>query len=494
MSAPEHSHAAVVDAPARSAVTAEPREGDDWIVSAAQRRMLHGWGRTAPSMGHVLRPREPGEIGALLSGPVGRYGGLIARGAGRSYGDAAQNAGGLVLDMTGLDSVKFADAERGSARVGAGTTLATLLDALAAHGLTLPVVPGTKHVTVGGAIAADIHGKNHHRDGSFAHHVESLTLCAPGGQAAELSRSVDTELFYATIGGMGLTGVVVDAVLSVQPLPGSSLWADIDRTDDLESAVALLSEDDPRYRYEIAWVDLLGEARGAGGGVRRGRSVVVRSNYAPDSGPITAPRGERARPTVPKGFPGGVLNRATARAFNELRWRLAPRRARERPCAQSAHFFPLDAVAHWNRLYGAEGLIQYQFAVPRGEEQTLFAVVESLRRARLPMYLVVLKRFGAGSGGLMSFPREGLTLAIDLPAGAPELRAALDEADRLVAAAAGRVYLAKDARLRADAFAAMYPELERFNAVRERVDPDGVLRSDMARRFGLSGTARSARR
>jgi decaprenylphospho-beta-D-ribofuranose 2-oxidase len=494
MSAAERSQTALVDEPPNAAITAQARDGDERIVGTAQRRMLHGWGRTAPSMGHVLRPREPGEIGAVLSAGVGSYGGVIARGAGRSYGDAAQNAGGLVLDMTALDSIQFADAERRSVRVGAGTTLATLLPALAARGLTLPVVPGTKHVTVGGAVAADIHGKNHHRDGSFAHHVEALTLCAPGGQAFELSRDADAELFYATIGGMGLTGVVADAVLKVQPLPGASLWADIDRTDDLESAVALLSEDDPRYRYEIAWVDLLSESRGAIGAPRRGRSVVMRSNYAMDAAPAAATRGERARLAVPKGFPGGVLNRATARAFNELRWRLAPRRARERPCAASTHFFPLDAVHHWNRLYGAQGLIQYQFAVPRGQEPTLLAVVESLRRARQPMYLVVLKRFGPGSGGLMSFPHEGLTLAIDLPAGAPGLRAALDAADQLVAGASGRVYLAKDARLRADALAAMYPELARFNAVRERVDPERVLRSDMARRFGLTGAGGGARR
>jgi decaprenylphospho-beta-D-ribofuranose 2-oxidase len=208
--------------------------------------------------------------------------------------------------------------------------------------------------------------------------------------------------------------------------------------------------------------------------------------------PATTPISLLPRVTVPRGFPGGVLRPAAVRAFNALHWHAAPRRARGRTLSMSSQLFPLDALGEWSRLYGPAGMVQYQFALPRGEEQTLLRVVHLLRARRAPMYLAVLKRFGPGGrasdkGGPLSFPIEGLTLAIDLPAGAPGLRRALDDADELVAGAGGRVYLAKDSRLRPAMLAAMYPGLERFRELRGRVDPDGVLRSDMGRRLGLCG-------
>jgi decaprenylphospho-beta-D-ribofuranose 2-oxidase len=312
---------------------------------------------------------------------------------------------------------------------------------------------------------------------------------------------------------MGLTGFLVEAELRPALLPSTRLLADIDRTDDLEEAVAIVSADADEHRYAIAWTDLLDWPKPGRQGAF-GRSVVVRSDYAPSSGdddgrtgflsqavgvPLPGPARRRpAQPgagfrqpprlSVPAGFPGGALHPSVVRAFNTLRWRLTPRRARERPLDINANLFPLDALGNWNRLYGPDGFVQYQFVVPRGAQETLLRIVESLRGARLPMYLVVLKRFGEGSGGLLSFPVPGLTLAIDLPAGAPGLKAALDRADELVAGAGGRVYLAKDARLRQEALQAMYPELERFRQVRSKVDPDGLLRSDLARRLGLDGT------
>jgi decaprenylphospho-beta-D-ribofuranose 2-oxidase len=491
---------------------------------------LSGWGRTAPSRAYVVRPRDREELASAVCAGAGRRGGLIPRGAGRSYGDAAQNGGGFVLETIALRFIEAVDPESHTVRVGAGTTLAELMIHLTAQGLTLPVTPGTSHVTVGGAIAADVHGKNHHREGSFGHHVESLVLCTPGGETLKLSRLEHGQLFEATVGGMGLTGVIVEATLHLQRLPSTELWADIDRTDDLEGALSLMAEDDPKHRYAIAWVDLLGGpaiGRRRGPGLRGGatgglgRSVVVRSDYAPSSttpSPLGAPSdashrvasplagegrsrpgasapalarresavyGRRPRAAVPTWFPAAFLNPLTVQVYNRLRWRTTPRRARERPLGMNAHFFPLDAVGDWNRLYGQRGLVQYQFAVPAGEERSLLAAVEGLRAARLPMYLVVLKRLGPGSGGPISFPLAGWTLAIDIPAGASGLHRALEDADGLVAGAGGRVYLAKDARLRGETLAAMYPGLGRFQALRAQVDPRGVLRSDMARRLGL---------
>ncbi len=455
---------------------------------ACGERLLCGWGRTAPTRALLLRPRAPEEVvAALAASPAGR-GGAIARGAGRSYGDAAQNGGGTVLDVTALRGTLELDAARGLLRAGAGRTFAELLLHLAARGLTLPVVPGTRHLTVGGAIAADVHGKNHLHDGSLARHVESLTLCTPadGLRSLAAARERDRDLFAATLGGMGLTGVVVDAALRVVPMRSTCAVSDIDRLDSLERAVALMTGAQPR-RYAIAWVDLLAQ------GAAFGRSVLTRSEEgppAPEGAAEAAPFSMRPALTVPRGFPGGVLYPAAMRAFNALHWRAAPRRARGRSLSMSAQLFPLDMLGEWSRLYGPAGLLQYQFAVPSGEEETLLRVVHRLRARRQPMYLAVLKRFGPGGldkSGPLSFPLEGLTLAIDLPAGAPGLYGALEEADELVASAGGRVYLAKDARLRPSTLAAMYPELKRFRELRGACDPDGVLRSDMGRRLGLCG-------
>lgn len=446
-------------------------------------RLLCGWGRTAPTVARMLRPRTPEEVfDALTCAPATR-GGAIARGAGRSYGDAAQNGGGAVIDGTALRGGLELDARRGVVRAGAGRTFAEILLYLAARGLTLPVVPGTRHLTVGGAIAGDVHGKNHLRDGSLARHVDSLTLCTPGAGPRRVSAEHDRELFEATLGGMGLTGVVVEATLRVAPMRTPWAVADIDRLDGLEQAIAALAGEQS-HRYAIAWVDLLAEGAGFG------RSVLTRSEEAPAAvragrGPGGPPFSTRPRLTVPRGFPGGVLRPRAVRAFNAVHWRSAPRSERGRTLSMSAQLFPLDVLGEWSRLYGPAGMVQYQFVVPCGQEEVLLRAVHRLRERRQPMYLAVLKRFGPSRGGPLSFPIEGLTLAIDLPAGADGLYRALEEVDELVAGAGGRVYLAKDSRLRPQTLAAMYPGLGRFLELRGRVDPDGVLRSDMGRRLGL---------
>jgi len=459
-------------------------------AESSSQELVSGWGRTAGSRARIVRARSAEQVASALAESSRERGGVIARGAGRSYGDAAQNAGGTVLDMTGLREDLVLDAEQGTVRAGAGRTFAELLLFLAKRGRTLPVVPGTRHLTIGGAIASDVHGKNHVRDGSVARHVESFTLCTPANGPTEVSARLDRELFEGTLGGMGLTGVVVEATLRTAPMRAACALADIDRTDSLEDALALMA-DGSDHRYAIAWVDLLAD------GAAFGRGVVTRSNDGAPGESGRSRTGRRARGgapfpvrprfSVPRGFPRGVLRPATVRAFNALHWRSSPRRERGRTLTMSAHLFPLDVLGDWNRLYGPGGLAQYQFAVPRGAEDTLLGVVEDLRRRRLPMYLAVIKRFGAGSGGMLSFPIEGWTLAIDMPADAPGLYGALREADEPIAAAGGRVYLAKDARLQAETLNAMYPSVERFRELRARVDPLQTLRSDMARRLGLCG-------
>jgi decaprenylphospho-beta-D-ribofuranose 2-oxidase len=465
---------------------APPRATGSPYVEEGGERLLCGWGRTAPTRARMLRPHTAEQVAHALAASPAARGGAIARGAARSYGDAAQNGGGAVIDATALRRAPTVAADGSAVRVGAGVTFAQLLAWLTAHDLTLPVVPGTRHLTVGGAIASDVHGKSHPRDGSFARHVLSFTLCTPADGPLLVSAERHPELFHATLGGMGLTGVVVEATLRLAPLHNPRAVADIDRLDTLELAVAAVAGGHS-HRYTIAWVDLLSE------GAAFGRTVLTRSDEGPTTPLDTRPPFSTRPPlTVPRGFPGGVLRPAAVRAFNVLHWHTAPRRARGRTLSMSAQLFPLDVLGEWSRLYGPAGMVQYQFAIPRGEEETLLRVVHLLRARRAPMYLAVLKRFGSGGrasekGGPLSFPLEGLTLAIDLPAGAPGLHRALDDADELAAGAGGRVYLAKDSRLRPAMLAAMYPELERFRELRGRIDPDGVLRSDMGRRLGLCG-------
>ncbi len=438
-----------------------------------------------------MSARSAEEVVEILAGQSPDGAGVIARGAGRSYGDAAQNGGGDVIDITPLNRVLSIDPGQRLITAQAGVTIAQLMVALAEHGLALPVVPGTRHVTLAGAIASDIHGKNHHRDGGFGRHVCSLSLCTPARGCVDVSPEIDPDLFHATLGGMGLTGVIVQATLRAEPLATPWVAADVDRTDGFEQTLALMAGEE-RHRYSVAWLDLLAD------GSQMGRAVVSRADPWP-SEDATGPAGRlrrmrrpypgtlTRRPAleVPSGFPAALLRPTGLRAFNALRWRAAPRRERGRPVALAPFFFPLDGLGEWNRLYGPSGLIQYQFVMPIGQETALLRCIELLRTRRLPVYLAVFKRLGAGSGGPLSFPLEGWTLAIDLPAAWPGLPTALDELDEVVAGSGGRVYLSKDARLRREAMATMYPELDRFRAQRARVDPNGVLRSDLSRRLGL---------
>ncbi|MEU0248750.1 FAD-binding oxidoreductase [Streptomyces sp. NPDC006235] len=440
-----------------------------------------GWGRTAPTAARLIRPRTYEEAAAAVR-DCGARGG-IPRGLGRAYGDAAQNAGGSVLDMTGLDRVHAIDADGGTVLCDAGVSLHRLMEVLLPLGWFVPVTPGTRYVTVGGAIGADIHGKNHHVSGSFARHVLALELLTADGEIHTVIPG--TSLFDATAGGMGLTGVILTATIRLQPVESSLMSVDTERAADLDDLMARLAATDHRYRYSVAWIDLL--ARGAA----TGRAVLTRGDHAPlDALPARLRRDPLAfrtsrLPSAPGVLPEGLLTRTTVGLFNELWYRKAPRARTGRLQRISAFFHPLDGVPHWNRVYGRGGFVQYQFVVGYGQEDALRRIVRRISERRCPSFLAVLKRFGESDPGWLSFPVPGWTLALDIPAGLPGLGAFLDELDEEVAAAGGRVYLAKDARLRPDLLAAMYPRLDDFRALRAELDPHGVFVSDLARRLHL---------
>lgn len=446
------------------------------------REQLTGWGRTAPTTANVTCALDGGELGEALKrvGPRG----VIARGLGRSYGDAAQNAGGDVIVTTAMNKVLEFDRSSGRIRMQAGTSLAQLMRAVVPSGWWPSVSPGTSHVTVGGAIASDIHGKNHHRDGTFCQHVDSLVLHTPALGAVTAGPSDNADVFWATAGGMGLTGLIEHATLRLLPIETGYMRVDSERCADLDAVMERMAGSDKEYGYCVAWVDCL--ARGGS----LGRSILEFADHArvddlPARGRDPAKMlsfDVRELIAAPPWAPPGLLNRWTIAAFNEAWFRKSPRRAAGRIVPLRGFFHPLDMVGGWNRIYGNRGFLQYQVVVPDGEEATVRASLEMLSDARCASFLAVLKRFGAANPGPLSFPRPGWTLALDIPA-MPGLSGLLDKLDFMVAEAGGRVYLSKDSRLRPELLDRMYPDLARWQEVRSRLDPDRVLRSDLARRI-----------
>jgi decaprenylphospho-beta-D-ribofuranose 2-oxidase len=446
---------------------------------------LAGWGGGDRVPAEVVTPAGVEDLRAALAGasrgvPAARRG-AIPRGMGRSYGDAAQLRDGLVLDATGLRGFEL-DPASGTVTAGAGVTLGELLGVLPASGWVVPVLPGTQHVSVGGAIASDIHGKNHGAAGTFGRHVEALGLLTADGELRELSPQNEGELFAATLGGMGLTGTIVWARIKLAELPSTALSVDTDRVGRLDDALAALEA--PGGTHRVAWLDLLSP--------RPVRGVITRAEplAEPAPGSVDARCTVPARLTVPRGWPGGILRPGIVRAYNDYRYRTSPRQEVGRVEAFGPHMFPLDVLDRWPRLYGRAGFVQYQLAVPRGSEPALEAVIERLRRSTVPCYLAVLKDFGAANEAPLSFPIEGWTLTLDLPRSAPGLEPLMSRFDQLVAEAGGRVYLAKDARLRPEMLEAMYPRLQEWRAARDAADPERVWRSDLGLRTGLIGAER----
>jgi len=412
--------------------------------------------------------------------------GGIARGLGRSYGDSAQNGGGTVLRLHDQVLDAAIDEAAGTVTVPAGVSLDDLLRVAVPRGFFVPVSPGTRFVTVGGAIASDIHGKNHHVEGSFGNHVQRLSLLLADGSVVELGPDRRPELFWATVGGMGLTGVILDATVRLLRIETSRCSVDTTRTPDLDTLLALMDEGDRYYRYSVAWIDLMAK------GSRLGRSILTRGDHATTD--QLAPRDAvdplaydphqlvAVPPLVP---PAGLLNHTTVAAFNELWYRKAPRRRVGQIVSISSYFHILDAIGSWNRLYGRPGFLQYQFVVPFGQETALRTVVERLAGSGTASFLAVLKRFGAANPGPLSFPIPGWTLALDLPAGSRGLASLLHGLDEVVLDAGGRHYLAKDSHTTPAAIRRGYPRLAEWQAVRAAVDPAGVWASDQSRRLRL---------
>lgn len=387
---------------------------------------------------------------------------MLPYGLGRSYGDSCLNDGGSLLLTRGLDRWIRFDSETGVLECEAGVSLAEILRLVVPAGWFLPVTPGTRHVTVGGAIANDVHGKNHHRKGTFAAHVSEFDLLRSDGTRRTCSRTENATWFRATAGGLGLTGLITRATLQLRPIASRQIEMEKIRMGNLTDFFALADESDASHEYTVAWVD------GLATGSETGRGIFIRGNHDPDTGPLT-PDGS-ARLSVPVHAPGFLLNRWTVKAFNTL---YANTLRGERSAGKEDYlpfFYPLDGVEHWNRLYGRRGFYQHQCVVPRdGDGGPIREILDRIGRSGQASFLSVLKVFGSQPPeGLLSFPRPGVTLALDFPNRGEETLRLMEELDAIVRAAGGTLYPAKDARMAGDLYRESMPALTHFTSY---IDP-----------------------
>ena len=445
-------------------------------------QLLRGWGNYPPEPCRVSRPETLAIQQAVLAGDSSRD--YIPRGLGRAYGDSALNHDGGVVVQTRLNRFLDFDAEQGLVNCLAGVALEEIIEALLPRGWFLPTTPGTKFVTVGGAIAADVHGKNHHLDGSFGNFVLDFDLLIASGEVLTCSPTSHEQLFWATIGGMGLTGTILRARVRLLKVESAYLNVSYRRTRDLDATLECFAATNEAFRYSVAWVDCLA----SGGSL--GRCVVMLANDAPRSALSTRLQGRplvlpsRRNPSVPFHFPSFALNSWSVRIFNELYYRMHG--DCERVVDRNAYFYPLDHVLHWNRIYGRRGFIQYQVLFPpETSHRALTRLLEKVARSRQASFLAVLKTMGPANPGLLSFPHAGHTLTLDIPNSGEDLRRLVRELDALVLDHGGRLYLAKDAMTTPEAFRAMYPRLSEFQQIKAQVDPNNRFSSSQARRLGI---------
>ncbi len=424
-----------------------------------------GWGRALHATAEIARPERLSELRAVLAEtPAPAIGQL------RSYGDAALNDGGHAIDMTRLDRILSFDTSTGVVEAEAGAMIGDLCRVFAARGWIPPVMPGTGFATVGGCIANDVHGKNHHVVGSFGQHVTEISM-VQGNQIYSVTPTRSPELFRATVGGLGQTGVIARAKIQLMPCKGDMMVLTERRVDGWEEFLSVLEKS--RAEYNVGWIDATAKGTNLGRGILEEGEIT--SGVSPTSG--------KAR-EIPFNAPNWALSAPIVRLFNEAYFRRVPVAGRTTVKPISAPFFPLDAVHNWNRLYGKRGFHQLQCVVPLDQAQALRNMLELIANSGLASPLAVLKRMGAGRAGYMSFPMEGLTLAVDFPnrSGA---RVLIGNLERMTADAGGRVYFAKDALMAPERIAEMYPEHAAWlNAVR-KADPNGAMTTNLVRRLKL---------
>ncbi len=461
---------------------------------------LTGWGRTAPTSAQLLSTPDVEVIAqavadvaaATADSPSHLRRGVVARGLGRSYGDVAQNAGGLVVDMTALNEIHSIDPGAATVDLDAGVTLDALMRAALPYGLWVPVLPGTRQVTVGGAIANDVHGKNHHSAGSFGDHVASMQLLIADGRVLTLTPSgtlddPDASIFWATVGGVGLTGIILRVVLNMTRTETAYFLADGVVTHTLDETIAVHSDgSEDRYTYSSAWFDAISPAPKLGrAAISRGSLATLEQLYEYAPKLATDPLAFNAKPLfdLPDVFPNGLANKFTFGMLGSL-WYAKSGNYHDKVQSLTGFYHPLDMFGEWNRAYGSYGFLQYQFGVPPGAVDEFRRLIADIQASGHYSFLNVFKLFGEGNAAPLSYPMAGWNVCVDFPikAGLHEFLAGLDAR---ILEFGGRLYAAKDSRTTAATFHAMYPQIDTWLATRRRVDPDGVFVSDLARRLEL---------
>lgn len=431
---------------------------------------ISGWGSYPIVESSVCHPLGQSQLQTCLSDGFSG----IARGMGRSYGDSSLAA--ETIDMLSIQHHLDFDEQTGELSCQAGVTLADILSLFVPRGWFLPVTPGTKFVSLGGAIASDVHGKNHHIDGSFCEHVTELRLMLADGSVVNCSRSENSELFHATCGGMGLTGVILQASLRLRPISSPYIDELTYKAPNLD-AVLDLFEQYAEATYSVAWLDTSSRGR------RMGRSLLMLGEHSQVETQCRAH--EQGKLTVPVKLPGLVLNPYTIQAFNSLYYHRVLRSKRSRRIHYDPYFYPLDGIHHWNRIYGKRGFTQYQFVIPKeAGREGLHAILKRIVDSRHGSLVSVLKVFGQENQNYLSFPRAGYTLALDfkLDSGIFEF---LNELDRIVLDHDGRLYLTKDVRMDEAMFKQGYPRWQQFQKIREQYGATKTFNSLQSQRLGI---------
>lgn len=448
---------------------------------SARRESLSGWGNYPRHDCFVHDVSSPSEQCSFIVADDGQS--LIARGLGRSYGDSAVNALNSVLLQTSRNRF-LSLSENGILQCEAGLSFAEIIEFLLPKGWALPTTPGTKFVTVGGAIASDVHGKNHHRDGSLGNFVQAFRLLTASGEVLDCSRQTHPDVFWATIGGMGLTGIILSAQIQLKRVETAWVKQETRRTRNLTDTLDLFVKTDQDYQYSVAWIDCLKR------GNSMGRSVVMLANDASLSDlpsrrqkqPLQMKK--RRRKKVPFNLPSLTLNRATVSAFNGVYYRA--HRDKESIVSYDEFFYPLDSIQAWNRIYGKRGFIQYQALLPKQHSYDgMHELLDLISKSRQASFLAVLKSCGPADDGILSYLFPGHTLALDFPFKGSRTIELCKQLDEVLLKLGGRIYAAKDAVANASTFGAMYPRLEEFLDVKRRLDPKNVFSSSQGRRLGL---------
>ena len=443
--------------------------------------LISGWGLNKWAKVNTFIPKNLNELVDFVK--RSDSGSILARGLGRSYGDAAQLDGQNIINLENFKKIKL-NSNDSTLTVGAGATLREIIKEIVPHGFFLPVVPGTSNITVGGAIASDVHGKNHYKDGSFGDHIIKISLIDGNGCIQELSPFIEDqkEKFWATVGGMGLTGVIYEVSINLLSISTSLIEVDTKRFSDIEDLIIEMEENLMDYKYSVAWIDSLHEKfRGV---LTKGNHLKLENlNREKQKNPLLF-RDIKDR-SKPKFLTKIFLNRLTVKVFNTYWFYKSPKNEIGKHESISTFFHPLDKIKDWNKIYGSKGFVQYQFFVPSYSKEKIIFVLEYFKKTRVPCFLTVLKKFGKRNSSYLSFPDEGWTLTTDIPNCIPKLNEIINSLDKEIAKSGGKIYLTKDSMQSPDIFKRTYPYLSEWKKVKKELDPEYKFISDISKRLKI---------